>query len=296
METEKFLVFLLSNFTKSNPMTKLLYATLTAAIILMSVTATEAFAQKDFTKIEGNDNIKNNPISQDILNKIENAKKEFELRKQLEEQRKEHQKLIDEQRRLAKQSLDQELKRMDRAYEEFTPRNAFERYVSDLNSTHHGIFWDQFNYLQAKISLAQDARDSVLDQGGSYVDAMKEYVKYAKMTKTEMINFIQTLNVKHNFAQEKTQSYFDSKGKLPRYENDLDAPCYDCSNKITKIKLVGDTVPVQNTIKPQANMVDVLRDKLSEMQQEFLDSKDVITQKTLVADMNKIVKQIHALK
>ena len=277
-------------------MTKLLYATITAAIILMSVTTTEAFAQTDFNEISGKDNIKNNPISQDILNKIEKAKKEFEQRKQLEDQRKEHQKLIDEQRRLAKQSLNQELQRMDRAYEEFTPRNVFERYVSGLNSTHHGIFWDQFNYLQTKVSLAQDARDSVLEQGGSYVDAMKEYVKYAKMTKTEMINFIHTLNIKHNFAQEKTQSYFDSKGKLPRYENDLDAPCYDCSGTITKVKLAEYTTPVQNTVEPESDMVNVLRDKLSDMQRKFLDSKDIVTQKILVADMNKIVKQIHALK
>lgn len=278
-------------------MTRLLYATLTAAIILMSVTATDAFAQTDFNKVEGKDNIKNNPISQDILNKIENAKKEFQLQKELEKQRKEHQQLINEQRQLAKESLNQELQRMDRAYEEFTPRNAFAKYVTDLNSDHHGIFWDQFNYLQAKVTLAKDARDSVLENGGSYVDAMKQYVKYAKMTKTEMINIIQTLNVKHNFSQDNIQSHFDANGKLPRYENDLDAPCYGCSNEISKVKQSGQTIQVQPAnFEPKPNMVDVLRDRLSVLQNKFLDSQDVVAQKTLVSDMNEIVKQIHALE
>ncbi len=278
-------------------MTKLLYATLTAAIILMSVTATDAFAQTDFNKVEGKDNIKNNPISQDILNKIENAKKEFQQQKELEQQRKEQQRLINEQRQLAKESLNQELQRMDRAYEEFTPRNAFAKYISDLNSDHHGIFWDQFNYLQAKVTLAKDARDSVLENGGSYVDAMKQYVKYAKMSKTEMINIVQTLNVKHNFAQDDIQSHFDAKGKLPRYENDLDAPCYGCSDEISKVKQSGQTIQVQpDSFKPEPNMVDILRDKLSDLQNKFLSSQDVVAQKTLVSDMNEIVKQIHALE
>lgn len=278
-------------------MTKLLYATLTAAIILMSVTATDAFAQTDFNKVEGKDNIKNNPISQDILNKIENTKKEFQQQKELEQQRKEQQRLINEQRQLAKESLNEELQRMDRAYEEFTPRNAFAKYISDLNSDHHGIFWDQFNYLQAKVTLAKDARDSVLENGGSYVDAMKQYVKYAKMTKTEMINIVQTLNVKHNFAQDDIQSHFDAKGKLPRYENDLDAPCYGCSNEISKVKQSGQTIQVQpDSFKPEPNMVDILRDKLSDLQNKFLSSQDVVAQKTLVSDMNEIVKQIHALE
>jgi len=278
-------------------MTKLLYATLTAAIILMSVTATDAFAQNDFNKVEGKDNIKNNPISQDILNKIENSKKEFQLQKELEKQRKEHQRLINEQRQLAKESLNQELQRMDRTYEEFTPRNAFAKYVSGLDSDHHGIFWDQFNYLQAKVTLAKDARDSVLERGGSYVDAMKQYVKYAKMTKTEMINIIQTLNVKHNLAQDDIQSHFDAKGKLPRYENDLDAPCYGCTDEISKVKQSGQTVKVQPaSFEPEPTMVDVLRDKLSEIQNKFLSSQDVVAQKTMVSDMNEIVKQIHALE
>lgn len=277
-------------------MTKLLYATLTAAIILMSVTATEAFAQTNFNQVQGQD-IKNNPISQDMLNKIENAKKEFTLQKELEKQRKEHQKMIDEQRRLANESLNEELKRMDRAYKDFTPRNAFEKYVSGLNSTHQGIFWDQFDYLQTKVSLAQNARDSVLEEGGSYVDAMKKYVQYAKMTKTEMINIIQTLNVKHNFAKENTQSHFDEKGKLPRYENDFDAPCYECSDKVSKVKLSDTMVPVkQTTYDAQPHTVDALRDKLSDLQRKFLDSSDTTAQKTMVTDMNEIVQKIHVLK
>jgi hypothetical protein len=278
-------------------MTKLLYASMIASVIMMSVFGTDAFAQSDFKKIEG-DEILTNPISQDILAKIEFAKNQFLQEKEVQNTRNAQQKFIDEQRTIAQESLKQELQRMEKTYEEFTPENAFAKYVSNLNATNHEIFWDQFDYLQAKISLARDARDSVLKQGGTFSDAMKQYVQFAKMPKIEMQNIVRELNIKHNLAQENIQSYFDINGKLPRYENDLEAPCYGCTAKISKVQIDSEqSVPITRTaFEPKSTQITELKDSLSDLQKQFLESKNVIDQKKMIFEMNNIIEQIQTLE
>lgn len=277
-------------------MTKLLYASIIASVIVMSVFSVNAFAQSDFKKIDGDD--LNNPISQDILAKIEFAKKQFLQAKETENKRNAQQKLIDEQRTLSQESLKQELQRMEKTYEEFTPRNAFAKYVSNLNATNHGIFWDQFDYLHAKVSLARDARDSILKQGGTFSEAMKQYVQFAKMPKIEMQNIVRELNIKHNLAQEDIQSNFDINGKLPRYENDIEAPCYGCTAKISKVQIDSkQSVPITRIVfEPKTTQITDLKDSLSDLQNQFLESKNIIAQKKMVFEMNEIIKRIQELR
>lgn len=297
INSKNFYEFLLSNFSFLKLMTNLLYASILTAVIAMFALTPSAFAQSDFNRIEG-DEIKNSPISQDILEKIEFSKKQFLKAKEVEKTRNAHQKFIDEQRILAEKSLEEEIQRMNQSYKEFTPKNAFASYVSKLNTTDHGIFWDQFDYLQAKITLAKDARDSVLKQGGTFAEAMKQYVQYAKMPKVEMQNIIRELNVKHNLADDKIQSYFDINGKLPRYDDDLDSPCYGCDAKISKVQISSEqSVPVKRIVFEQKpTKVNDLRESLSELQSEFLESRDIIAQKKMVFEMNNIIKDIQELK
>ena len=277
-------------------MTRILYVSIIATAFLVSYFAPSVFAQTSFQKIEGNE-INTNPVSQDILAKIELSKKEFLNTQETKKTRDAQQKYIEEQRLLAKQSLESQLQRMEKDYEEFTPRSAFTKYVSKLNATNYDIFWNQFDYLQAKISIAREARDSVLDNGGSYYEAMKQYVKYANMPKIEMQNIIKELNVKHNLAQVDIQSYFDANGKLPRYENDLESPCYGCDAKISKLQINADqSIPITRIgITEKPSHAQDLRNSLSELQKAFLKSKDVIEQKKIVSEMNTVVKQLQNL-
>ncbi len=275
-------------------MTRLLSTTIIAALIALSVLAPSAFAQSDFKTIEGNDN----PVLQDILEKIEFSKKQYLKSQEKKIVQDEHQKFINEQRIAVQESLNQELERMEKNYEEFTPRNAFAKYVSNLNATNHDIFWDQFDYLQAKISLAKDARDSVLNQGGTYFDAMKKYVEFAKMPKVEMQNIVRELNIKHNLADADIQSNFDVNGKLPRFENDLESPCYGCSAKISKVQINSEqSVPIKRiSLEKQPTKINDLRESLSDIQHKFLKSKNVIEQKKMVFEMNKLVKIIQGFE
>ncbi|NIP62195.1 MAG: hypothetical protein GWN01_16135 [Nitrosopumilaceae archaeon] len=205
--------------------------------LLLSVTALTlpslVFAQEsnsqfgEFTKIEG-EQIKNNPTAQQILERIEESKRILAEMQSQQPIVTEHQKFIQEQRRIAQKNLQRELDSMSKQYEEYSPRSAFSKFVSKLNSTHHGIYWDQFNYMEEKIILAREAKQLVLDAGGSFQDAQREYIKFASMPRSEMIQTIIDLNIKHGFAEAVLQENFDQDGKLPRYENDSMAKCYGC--------------------------------------------------------------------
>ncbi|MGI0040903.1 MAG: hypothetical protein ACRD94_02945 [Nitrosopumilaceae archaeon] len=193
-----------------------------------------AFAQNEqtkddyqFTTVIGEE-LKKNPTAIKILENIEIAKKRFAEMQNAEKQKTDQEKFIEEQRRIAKEILEKDLARMNKDYEDFTPRNAFSKFVTGINATHNAIFWDQFNYMDEKIKIAKQAKKAVLDGGGTYTQAQAEYVKYASMSRGNMIKYVAELNIKYGFTDEMLQSYFDKDGKLPRYDNDEFAPCYAC--------------------------------------------------------------------
>jgi len=278
-------------------MTKILHVMVLTIMISMSISLSQSYGEtnNEFTKSDGND-ITNNPIAKNILKNIEIARKEFANVMQKEKEKNDYQNLIDAQRKAAQASLEEELARMNAVYEEYTPQNAFAKYVSGVSAANQGIYWDQFGYLNAKITLANDARNTVLKNGGTYADAMKEYSKYAQMPKIEMQNVIKDLNVKHGFTNSETQSYFDANGKLPRFEDDSNSPCYGCDSNITKVKMMDNgIVPIiAEKTKPisQPAHITSLKDKLSALQKDFVSSKDIIKQKTIAYEMNNVVKQI----
>ncbi len=231
-------------------------------------------------KVLVSDQLKKNPFAMKIIKEMEAQKLrykqmqqgEFELiptPQQIE---------VEEKRKLANQILQKDLKSMEKQYEDFTPTKAFSKFVSKLNSTHQEIFWDQFDYLKTKVELANAAKNSVLENGGSYLEAQKEYFKYASMSRVEMISYIQDLNIRYGFAEKNIQLHFDGKGKLPRFEEDSDAPCYGCNNI--------------DSSNPSQNKLSILQTKLSDLRQEFLNENDMEHKKSLVESMNDLVDQI----
>jgi len=180
-----------------------------------------ASAQTDyeFTTID-KDKIKTSSVAQQTLERIELSKKilaDMQSGKNL--QQTPQQKLIEEQRKISQQKLQIQLDRMNKDYTPYTPRNAFNNFLTGINGTHHGIYWDQFNYMYEKTKIAKAAKQAVIDNGGTYYQALKEYIKYASMTRSEMINLNQELNIKYGFADYSTQKNFDRYGKLPRYDD-----------------------------------------------------------------------------
>ena len=251
----------------------------------------DAFAESDIEPtILVSDQLKKNPFAMKIIAEMEAQKLRY---KQLSEEKTpeimptKKQIEIEEIRKISEEMLQEDLKSMEKKYLDFTPKNAFKKFVSKLNSTYHGIFWDQFDYLNAKVQLAIAAKNLVLENGGSFYEAQREYFKYASMPRLEMISYIQELNVKYGFADEDIQSNFDANGKLPRFEDDKNAPCYGCENQVT---------PISNNIEidPKSE-IKILQEELSNLRQEFLNSNDIEEKKFLVDSLNDTVKKIQKL-
>lgn len=173
----------------------------------------------DFTVLTGNQ--LNSPIGQNILEKIELSKKILADLKagKTSTTITPQQQFVEEQRRIAKERLNVDLERMKEDFKDFTPRAAYSKFLAGVNSTHHGIYWDQFNYLDKKVKLAKQKMNIVLEEGGTYQEAHREYVKYASMPRIEMIQVNQELNIKYGFADANVQKAFDKYGKLPRTED-----------------------------------------------------------------------------
>ena len=251
------------------------------------------------------DKLKNNPMAMKIIAEMEAQKLRY---KQLSEETTpksiptKAQIQIEENRKISDQMLQDDLKSMEKKYIDFTPENAYEKFVLKLNSVYHGIFRDQFNYLNAKVQLAIAAKSLVLENGGSFYDAQREYFKYASMPRVDMINYLEELNVKYGFADEDIQSNFDANGKLPRFEDDKDAPCYGCEN----LKSINDTnsqldddnedtaISIDAEIDPKAE-IKYLQTQLSKLRQEFLDATNLDKKKSLVNSLNDTVKKIQDL-
>ena len=251
----------------------------------------DAFAESDIEPtILVSDQLKKNPFAMKIIAEMEAQKLRY---KQLSEEKTpeimptKKQIEIEEIRKISEEMLQEDLKSMEKKYLDFTPKNAFKKFVSKLNSTYHGIFWDQFDYLNAKVQLAIAAKNLVLENGGSFYEAQREYFKYASMPRLEMISYIQELNVKYGFADEDIQSNFDANGKLPRFEDDKNTPCYGCENQVT---------PRSNNIEidPKSE-IKILQEELSNLRQEFLNSNDIEEKKFLVDSLNDTVKKIQKL-
>ncbi len=279
-----------------------------AGMIIISSTNIDqlAFAESNSEPaILVSDKLKKNPMAMKIIAEMEAQKLRY---KQISEETTpksiptKAQIEIEENRKISDQMLQEDLKSMKQKYIDFTPENAYEKFVLKLNSAYHGIFRDQFDYLNAKVQLAIAAKNQVLENGGSFYEALREYFKYASMPRVDMINYLEELNVKYGFAEEDIQSNFDANGKLPRFEDDSDAPCYGCenlesisnsnsqsddNNKVTKVSINAE-------IDPKAE-IHFLQSQLSELRQEFLDATDLDMKKSLVDSLNDTVKKIQDL-
>lgn len=294
---------------------------ITAIVTVLTLFATsfvvsDAFGQEqvsEFTVIEG-DEIKNNPVAQQILQKIEESKRIMAELLAGKPILTEQQKLVEEQRRIAKERLDSDLKRMDKDYESYTPRNSFAKFVSNVDPAFHDLYWDQFNYMDEKIKIARIAKQLALADGATYEEAQAEYIKYASLTRVEMVKLVQSLNVKHGFADERMQMIFDEYGKLPRFENDEDeAVCYGCDyinaedllakanpdSQESTIKFVSAEIKKNPDVKiesPRDAAIKRLEDKLDTLSEQLTAESDPKIQQDLVKSIEKIVSLLDRLK
>ena len=163
------------------------------------------------------DNIKNNPIALKILQHIDEKKRELEIKEQKQKEITQRRAYVEEQRRIATESLLKDLESWDQQLGPFSPRNAFELFVSQVNATVQNIYWDQFNFTEQKDFEGKTAKMEILKNGGTMAEARKAFHEKASSTRSEVIKVNNDLNVKYGFADKKIQDQFNKAGKLPRF-------------------------------------------------------------------------------
>ena len=179
------------------------------ALILFTI---PAYGQSNQTTIS---DIENNPVAQDILAKIEETKKWIA---DLEERQANillESKELEEKRTQAKASLEDDLQEWEKLWSEYSSESVFAKFVDGIqtNAT-KAVFWDHFDFTQAKIQAGRDAYSEVINRGGNFQEAYAAYLKAAEIKKIEMIQVNSMFNVVHGLAYYNQQILFDPDGQF----------------------------------------------------------------------------------
>lgn len=155
-----------------------------------------------------------NPLSEIILQHMEKMKiqEEEAEKKRLEIEHRKN--LIDEQRKISENILQDDLLIFENESKFNTPRLAFDRFVQSVDETIQVIFWGQFNLTEKQHNEAFTAKQIALANGETSVNATKIFQKKAAITKKEVVAYNSELNIKYGLANASTQNYFDQDGKL----------------------------------------------------------------------------------
>lgn len=159
------------------------------------------------------DDLLNDPMTAKILENIEISKKRIAELQNPQVQLTEQQKFVEQQRQIANAKLQEDLDRMYNRYEDFTPRAAFAKYVDKKPAMYHDFYWELFEYMEQKVIVARQARDQILENGGSREQAQNAFNTLAKIPKAERFQLVNELNVKYGLLN-KISSVEDFK-KLP---------------------------------------------------------------------------------
>jgi hypothetical protein len=125
---------------------------------------------------------------------------------------------VQEIRKTTQAKLVEDINRMNKDNEPYTPQNAFARFVTKKPADIQNIYWSMFNYQQEKIKSAKDVRDKILSDGEEKQDAWNTYYKISATSRAKIIELNKDFNVKYGNADKDVQNTFDEKGKLPRTE------------------------------------------------------------------------------
>ena len=162
------------------------------------------------------DNLKNNPVVEKILNEIEYSKKQIAEIQKNQKDAELNKKLIDQQRLIAAQLEKQAQQIMELDNQPHTPKVAFGNFVSTVNNTNvQNIYWGEFNFMSHRVDAGHAAMKKILDNGGTWEQAIQEFYKYAAIKRVELIEINKNLNIQYGFADPQIQNAFNEYGKLP---------------------------------------------------------------------------------
>ncbi len=184
--------------------TKIVWVFVFSFFLLFSINSSSVYAQSssesinlsEWTTYTG-ESILTDPMAQKILENIEISKQRIAELQNPKPIMTEHQKFIEEQRKIVQQQLQEELDRMNKKHADKTPRAAFEKMVAKYPKQYHDYLWELFDYLYSKVTTAREYRDNFLAYGGSHKEAQQVFIEYATITKAERIQFAHETALKY---------------------------------------------------------------------------------------------------
>jgi hypothetical protein len=160
--------------------------------------------------------LNNDPFVAKILSEIEYSKKQVALLQKNQHDAAVNDKLVTEQRIITKNLQEQALQAMQIEANKTSPNTVFNKFISTVrNNSTKLVFLDEFDFTTKKIDAGHAAMKKILNNGGTYEEAVQEFSKYAAIKRVQMIEVNKNLNIKHGLADAKTQADFNSNGILP---------------------------------------------------------------------------------
>lgn len=142
----------------------------------------------------------NDPLAAKILQNIEISKQRIAQLQDPQIHKTEHEKYVDQLRQMVNEKLQEDLERMYKNNEDFIPRAAFAKFVAKKPAEYHDFYWELFEYMYYKVTLARETRNEILEQGGTYREAQQIFIQIASMPKAERIWKVEQLSIKYGFT------------------------------------------------------------------------------------------------
>ncbi len=168
--------------------------------------------------VSAGEDLLNDPLTVKILRNIEISKQRIAQLQDPQIYKTENEKYVDQLRQMAKEKLQEDLERMYKNNKDFTPRAAFAKYVAKKPAEYHDFYWELFEYMYHKVTYAREARDEILEQGGTHKEAQQIFIQIASISKAERIWKVQQMNEKYGLTNK--ISSIDKLNALPtEYKN-----------------------------------------------------------------------------
>ncbi len=141
----------------------------------------------------------NNPLAQEILQKIEESKRKIAKLEQQNYDNLQAQKFLEDRRTVALERLHQALISWEEKWHEFSPKVAYQKFIDKMPSDVQGTYAKQFEFTEKKHELGVTAKTNALDNRMTSPKALQKFNSAARSTVSELSNYNE--KIQPNYAE-----------------------------------------------------------------------------------------------
>lgn len=171
------------------------------------------FADSESGSIRGD--VADNPLAQEILQKIEQTREWIAELEQRSYERLQEQEELEHKRQMALAKMNQDLKEWENLWEYYSPRDSFERFVEKVPDLRvQEVFWDQFGFKEQRVEAGREAFKRAVAGGGTIQNAISAYTAAAETKRIELIEANSQFNIRQGLAYYGQQMLFEEDGRF----------------------------------------------------------------------------------